>query len=114
MSALARFFLFNNKNVSGYDKVSTVLTKELENEGANIHYEDTVDLVKDINELDIVVYTPAIPSESEQLRFFKKNKFQIFKIAELLGKLTKEYFTVAVAGTHGKTTTSSLIAHVLE
>ncbi len=114
MSALARFFLFHKKNVSGYDRVSTVLTKELEEEGANIHYKDKVEVIKEIENIDLVVYTPAIPSDSEQLNFFNTNKFPIYKRAELLGEITKSYFTIAIAGTHGKTTTSSIIAHLLQ
>jgi UDP-N-acetylmuramate--alanine ligase len=114
MSALARFCLFNDKQVTGYDRVSTKLTKELEIEGAVINYSDTMDSISDYSAIDLVVYTPAIPADSNQLSFFKKSSTKMIKRAQFLGEITKDYFTIAIAGTHGKTTTSSIIAHILE
>ncbi len=114
MSALARFCLFNGKQVSGYDRVSTRLTKQLESEGAEIHYVDEISSVLNDAAIDLVVYTPAIPTDSNQYNFFKKSSINMIKRAEFLGEITKDYFTIAVAGTHGKTTTSSIIAHILE
>jgi UDP-N-acetylmuramate--alanine ligase len=114
MSALARFCLFNGKKVSGYDRVSTKLTMQLEKEGAEIHYVDEIDSFLNDSSIDLVVYTPAIPADSNQYNFFKKSSINMIKRAEFLGKITKDYYTIAVAGTHGKTTTSSIIAHILE
>ncbi len=114
MSALARFFLFHDKEVTGYDRVSTNLTKELEEEGATITYDDEIDSIAGSSIIDLVVYTPAIPFDSKQFMFFKNSLITMMKRAEVLGEITKDYFTIAVAGTHGKTTTSSIIAHVLE
>jgi len=111
MSALARYFLFLGKEVYGYDKTPTKLTKELEKEGANIHFEDDVALLPE--GIDIVVYTPAIPKDHKEFNYFKKNKFNLYKRSQILGEISKNYFTIAVAGTHGKTTTSGMIAHFL-
>ncbi len=114
MSGLAKYFLYKGLEVSGYDKVETELTRDLVRDGADIHYKDDLDLIPGINEIDLVVYTPAIPEESCQLTFFKNGKYVVRKRAEVLGDITKSYNTIAVAGTHGKTTTSSIVAHILQ
>ena len=114
MSALAKYFLYKGFEVSGYDKVETALTLDLESYGAKIHYKDNLDLIPGINDIDLVVYTPAIPKESCQLTYFKNGKYQLRKRAEVLGYITNSYDTIAVAGTHGKTTTSSIVAHILQ
>ena len=113
MSALAKYFLFKGAQVSGYDKVETDLTKELSNNGARIFYNDDVDLLPSLEDLDIVVYTPAVSSDNKQYKFVNENNLPLFKRAKVLGSITKDYNTIAVAGTHGKTTTSSIAAHLL-
>ena len=117
MSALARYFKFLNKNVAGYDKTATPLTRELEALDIAIHYEDDISQVanvyKDVQET-LIVYTPAVPSQHSEYQFFLKNGFQLFKRSEVLGLVTKDTFCLAVAGTHGKTTTSSILAHLLK
>lgn len=111
MSALARHFNQLGIAVSGYDKTSTVLSKELEAEGIRIHYEDNVDLIdKDAN---LVVYTPAIPSDHKEYNYFKNNNYEVVKRSDVLKLLSAEGFNVCVAGTHGKTTISTMVAHIL-
>lgn len=112
MSALARYFLHAGARVSGYDKTPTDLTRELENEGMKIHYEDKPSLIP--KDTELVIYTPAIPSEQKEYQFVVKNKINMMKRSEVLGLIASGYFTIAVAGTHGKTTTSALIAHILK
>jgi UDP-N-acetylmuramate--alanine ligase len=118
MSALARWFNANGYFVAGYDKTVTPLTQKLEAEGILVHYEDSVELipakVSSDNKTSLVVYTPAVPKEHLEFNFLKDNGFEILKRSQVLGELTKNYFTIAVAGTHGKTTTSSMIAHILK
>lgn len=117
MSALARYFLQEGYRVSGYDKTPSVLTDQLSKEGASIHFEDLGSrVIESIENRDsvLVVYTPAIPAEMGELAFFKSNGYEILKRAQLLGKITNEQKTLAVAGTHGKTTTSCMLAHVLD
>ncbi len=111
MSALARYFNGRSISVSGYDKTSTVLTKQLEAEGMNIHYEDNVDLID--KNATLVVYTPALPANHKELNFFKQNNYSLLKRSDVLGLITKSEFNICVAGTHGKTTTSAMIAHIL-
>jgi UDP-N-acetylmuramate--alanine ligase len=117
MSNLVRYFLAEGKNVAGYDKVESALTRQLNAEGAPIHYEDNVDLIPEPfknTENTLVVYTPAVPSDHSELEFFRKNGFQPMKRAQVLGEITKTKRGICVAGTHGKTTTSSMIAHLLK
>ena len=116
MSALSRYF--NEKvNVLGYDKVQSDLCLELESENIDIHYSDSEQnipiKIKESRDETLVVYTPAIPEENKQLSYFRKNGYVVVKRSELLGKITENHFTIAVAGTHGKTTTSTMIAHIL-
>lgn len=116
MSALARYFAEQGKSVAGYDRVSTELTQELEATGINIHYSDDVNLIPsgfENPDNTLVIFTPAVPSSHSELMHFRANGFDVLKRSEVLGELSKTYQTVAVAGTHGKTTTSSIIAHLL-
>jgi len=117
MSALARYFNANNVAVSGYDRVETELTKKLVASGVSVHYVDDITQVTAAF-LDkkhcLVVYTPAVPATHKELAYFKKEGFTILKRAELLGLITKESVCLAVAGTHGKTTTSTMLGHVME
>ena len=118
MSALARYFAKRGQQVSGYDKTKTKLTATLEEEGISITYQDEVSTLPDLflnNEEDLlVVYTPAIPKDSEILNYFKDNGFELKKRSEVLGIISKGMFCIAIAGTHGKTTTSSIVAHILK
>ncbi len=116
MSNLARFFLSKNKGVAGYDRVSTQLTKLLEEEGAAIHYKDDVQSVpKQFMDAQttLVVYTPAVPSTHTELVYFQENNFAIMKRAQVLGEITKLSNAICCAGTHGKTTVSTMAAHIL-
>ncbi|MDP4289468.1 MAG: UDP-N-acetylmuramate--L-alanine ligase [Bacteroidota bacterium] len=111
MSALARFFKSRGCSVFGYDRTSTPLTVELEAEGMKIHYEEDVDLIPD--GVDLVVYTPAIPKKHAEYQFFLENGYPILKRAQVLGLISAEFKTIGIAGTHGKTTISTLTAHLL-
>lgn len=116
MSALARYFMYLGKNVSGYDKTRTQLTSELENLGIDIHFDDDVSLIDEKyldKENTLVVITPAVPKNHSEWNYFVENGFEIKKRAEVLGIITKGTFCFAIAGTHGKTTTSSILGHVL-
>ncbi|SEM10193.1 UDP-N-acetylmuramate--L-alanine ligase [Maribacter orientalis] len=117
MSALARYFAFINKTVAGYDKTESPLTKELSNSGIAIHYSDDVEQIPNEfknPENTLIVYTPAVPSSHSEYRYFLAKGFVIKKRSEVLGLITKDSFCFAVAGTHGKTTTSSILAHLLK
>lgn len=119
MSAIARYFKADGKTVVGYDKTSTLLTDELRKEGMQIHFQDDINLIpeaiRDINNKEqvLVVLTPAVPSNHSELNFFNTNGYVVVKRSKVLGMLTADHFTLAVAGTHGKTTTSSILAHLL-
>jgi UDP-N-acetylmuramate--alanine ligase len=111
MSALARYFNSLGIEVFGYDKVETVLTKNLVAEGMHIHYEDDVRQIP--TGIDLVVYTPAIPKTHQELNYFLEQNYPVKKRAEVLGIISKNRKTIGVAGTHGKTTTSAILTHVL-
>lgn len=116
MSALVRYFLSKGKKVGGYDRTPSELTEKLKEEGADIHYEENTDLIPaDFREATttLVVYTPAIPAEHKELIYFRNNGFEIQKRAQVLGMLTHTEKGMCVAGTHGKTTTSTMAAHLL-
>lgn len=112
MSALARYFLARGVHVLGYDRTPSPLTEALEQEGAIIHYEDDPNLLP--ADITLVVLTPAIPASSKMLAAIRQYGFPLMKRAELLGELSQKHFTIAVAGTHGKTTITAMIAHVLK
>lgn len=117
MSALIRYFLSKGKKVAGYDKTPSGLTEQLNCEGAVIHYEDNVDLIPDDftdPAKTLVVYTPAVPEAHSELCYFRGNGFEVMKRARVLGEITNCNRGLCVAGTHGKTTTSSMIAHLLK
>ena len=116
MSAIVRYFLTNGYNVGGYDKTPTPLTERLIVEGAQIHYNESVESIpqcfKD-KEKTLVVFTPAIPEEHEELQWFRKNGFEVQKRAQVLGYISMKLKAICAAGTHGKTTTSTMAAHLL-
>ncbi len=115
MSALARYFKSIGKNVSGYDKTATELTKELQDLGIQIHFNDRIDLIPTSYSVTntLVIITPAVPKEHLQWNYFLHHNYEVKKRAEVLGIITKDTFCFAVAGTHGKTTTSSILGHIL-
>ena len=116
MSAIARYFLNKGIVVGGYDKTPSTLTKALEEEGMSIHYDEDVDKIPTEcknKENTLIIYTPAIPSEHQELVFFRENGFEIQKRAQVLGTLTHSHKALCVAGTHGKTTTSTMAAHIM-
>jgi len=117
MSALARYFSENGKVVAGYDKTPSPITKSLEEIGVEVHFEDAVKNIP-ISFLDkkatLVVYTPAVPKNHLELNYFIDNRYTVLKRAEVLGEITKSTFCLAVAGTHGKTTTSSILGHIMQ
>lgn len=117
MSALIRYFLSKGKRVAGYDKTPSDLTKQLNREGASIHYEDKVDQIPVAfrNPAEtLVVYTPAVPESHSELTYFRENGFKVMKRARVLGEITNCTRGLCIAGTHGKTTTSSMVAHLLK
>jgi len=117
MSAIARYFKSLGCNVVGYDKTKTILTEKLEAEGVIIHYSEDINqiptAVKNKEEGTLVIYTPAIPKGNKELIYFQEQGIKLYKRSEVLGLISENYFTIAVAGTHGKTTTSSIVAHIL-
>lgn len=117
MSALARYFNFSGKNVAGYDKTPSQITEDLKALGIEIHFDDDVAHIAEgflDKEETLVVYTPAIPSDHSELTYFESQGFLIKKRAEVLGIITKGKYTLAVAGTHGKTTTTAILGHLLK
>lgn len=112
MSALARHFNSEGVQVYGYDKTATELTLQLEKEGMKITYEDTVATIP--QGIDLVVYTPAIPKEHKQFNYFLQNNFTVKKRSEILQEITQDKFTIAIAGSHGKTSVTTMISHVLK
>jgi UDP-N-acetylmuramate--alanine ligase len=111
MSAIARFFHSTGVKVSGYDKTATVLTKELEAVGINVQYEDNVELIP--KNVDLVVYTPAIPKDHKGLVYYQQNGYKVVKRSDVLQIITESSFNICIAGTHGKTTITSMVAHLL-
>ncbi len=111
MSAVARFFHSNGVMVSGYDRSETGLIKELETEGIQIHFDENVEIIP--KDVDIVVYTPAVPKDHKELVFYQQNGYKVVKRSDVLQMITKSSFNICVAGTHGKTTTVTMIAHLL-
>jgi UDP-N-acetylmuramate--alanine ligase len=111
MSALAKYFYAKNVSVSGYDKTSTLLTQEMERKGIKIHY--TGDIQQLDREAQLVVYTPAVPQDNIEFTFYRENNYTIVKRSDVLGEISKTSFNICVAGTHGKTTISTMIAHIL-
>ena len=116
MSALARYFIHKGLVVAGYDKTPSTLTQQLEKEGMVIHYRENADEIPHAcrdNKSCLVVYTPAIPAEHQELQYFRNNGFEVQKRAQVLGMLTRSHKGLCVAGTHGKTTTSTMCAHIM-
>ncbi len=116
MSALARYFIMLGKNVAGYDKTPSKITEELFDLGADVSFEDDVNQIPNHfldRENTLVVFTPAVPDSHSELQFFKQKGFAVHKRSEVLGFITKDTFCMAVAGTHGKTTTSTILGHLL-
>ena len=113
MSAIARYYKRKGYAVSGYDRTPSDLTRELEREGIAVHYEDRPDLIPADTERTLVVYTPAIPETLEELRFVQSRGYRVIKRSRMLGEIAQGQKCLAVAGTHGKTTTSTLVAHIL-
>ena len=111
MSAIARYFHSKGMSVSGYDKTETELTKELEQSGIAVHYDENVNIIP--KEAGLVIYTPAIPKEHKELLYLKQHGYQVMKRSEVLQLITKSSFNICIAGTHGKTTITTMIAHLL-
>lgn len=111
MSAIERFFLGRGVKVSGYDKTVTVLTKQLQSEGVAIHFEDSADLVD--KEVQLVVYTPAVPKDHKELNWYRSNGYEVVKRSDVLQIITADTYNICIGGTHGKTTISSMVGHVL-
>ncbi|MBS1654564.1 MAG: UDP-N-acetylmuramate--L-alanine ligase [Bacteroidetes bacterium] len=111
MSAIARYFQFKGIKVSGYDKTATALTKELEKSGMQIHYEENTELIP--KEVDLVVYTPAIPKEHKELLYYQQHDYRVVKRSDVLQLISESSFNICIAGTHGKTTITTMVAHLL-
>ncbi|MBD0832476.1 UDP-N-acetylmuramate--L-alanine ligase [Aestuariibaculum sediminum] len=117
MSALARYFVANGKGVSGYDKTPTDITVDLESLGVSVHFEDGIaQIPAEFHDVDttLVVYTPAVPKDHKELNYFKSEGFKVLKRSQVLGLITEQTFCLAVAGTHGKTTTTSILGHLMK
>ncbi|HEY9550674.1 MAG TPA: Mur ligase family protein, partial [Prevotella sp.] len=116
MSAIARYFIQKGVVVAGYDKTPSELTRQLEKEGMLIHYEENVEEIPHAcqnSQTCLVIYTPAIPADHKELQYFRERNFEIQKRAQVLGTLTRTHKGLCFAGTHGKTTTSSMCAHIM-
>ena len=111
MSALARYFLVNGKIVSGYDKTPSVLTSHLTDEGCKIHFEDNIQMLD--KDAQLVIYTPAIPSSHNEYNYYKDHGYNLLKRSDALSEITKDGYNICIAGTHGKTTTSTMVGHML-
>jgi UDP-N-acetylmuramate--alanine ligase len=111
MSALARYFKFHGKEVSGYDKTETPLTKQLVGEGIPVHYDDNLELAP--KDAQLIVYTPAVPKGHTEFMYYQQNNYPLLKRSEVLGAITRSSFNICVAGTHGKTTITTMVAHIL-
>src|SRR4051812_44905478 len=111
MSAIARYFSSKGVTVSGYDKTETNLSKKLEEEGINIHYSDDINLLD--RDAELIVYTPAVPKDHRELTYYQKNNYSLLKRSDVLGMITEDSYNICIAGTHGKTTISAMIAHIL-
>ena len=111
MSALARYFKQKGCEVAGYDRIQTALTLQLEDSGILIHYEDNIELIP--KDADAIVYTPAIPANHTELLYYQKNGYRVVKRSDVLKWITEASFNICIAGTHGKTTISTLVAHIL-
>lgn len=112
MSALARYYKTRGAEVSGYDRTPTFLTQELISEGIFVSYEDIIEYPQ--KKFDLVIYTPAIPDNNIQLNYYRENGYRVLKRAQVLGDLSQDHFTIAVSGSHGKTTITAMIAHILK
>jgi UDP-N-acetylmuramate--alanine ligase len=111
MSAIARYYHAQGMKVSGYDKTRTALTQELESSGIRIHYVEDVNAIP--KDIDLVVYTPAVPSDHEELVYYRENNYKVVKRSDVLKLITESSFNICIGGTHGKTTTTTMIAHIL-
>ncbi len=111
MSSLARYFKFHGKEVSGYDRTETLLTRQLQAEGIPVHYEDDPELAP--KDAGLVVFTPALPKDHRELNFYLDKQYPVLKRSDVLGMITNSSFNICVAGTHGKTTVTTMIAHLL-
>jgi len=118
MSALARYFMYLGKSVSGYDRKSTDLTKKLEEEGIKVYSKEDVQLIPEEVRIspssleNLVIFTPAIPNNHVELEFFRERNTKLYKRAEILGEISRNYPTIGIAGTHGKTTTTSILTYI--
>ena len=116
MSALARYFKAKGYQVAGYDRTESDLTRQLQKEGIDIHYEDNTELIPENyrnSKTTLVIFTPAVPSSLNELAYFIENKFLVLKRSQVLGEITRHQRAICIAGTHGKTTTSTMTAHLL-